>query len=534
MPQIDVAMAASLRSGSLFSRDIATTASNVGQSFSSWDNCMNAPYCKWPVIAAIIVGALIVLSVATCIARAVCCGVSCCCECFRCLQCSDCCSCCCDPPGGRRRKHLDEASDYPPPHQGYRAPVPMMAGGLGAEPPKYAQFEVGPNGHYVEPKRLNDDALPPMPSWDTAAKKHVALEEGAHEMNNLDPKTGQEIPLMSGGVGDRTGSPVNAISPVHSPYEDGPGAAHDGYMGAVVTSPGATVPGTAGPYGYGPGAMGAGTAAVVGAGAGVMAMGGGANGRDPYRQNGPGQRGGYNGAAGGRGYGPSPEPYSPVDGNGRGQGFDDYHDPYAPGPSSDYGPTPVAGGAYGLSRGPPRRQNTGDSAGTFSNPQRQYGAGMSPPMLAPSPQHPYSNEPIAFPDEQAYMPNRGPGRAPMLPHSNSGFDFGEAVSRPQPMPSGEHMLGGPSSPPRRPVPPPQQQNSSYSSSGPPIYGRQKRRGDRDYAGDNGPRGYDSRAGPSSPPSGGGYPPYREYSRPQPGRLNTSEGQRREHQGWEGV
>ena len=46
MPHIDVAMAASLHSGWLASRDIGADVQNVGHSFSSWDNCMAASYCK--------------------------------------------------------------------------------------------------------------------------------------------------------------------------------------------------------------------------------------------------------------------------------------------------------------------------------------------------------------------------------------------------------------------------------------------------------------------------------------------------------
>jgi hypothetical protein len=50
MPHIREAMAGSLRRGVLEilqRRDIASSAADVKNSFSSWDNCMNAAYCKF-------------------------------------------------------------------------------------------------------------------------------------------------------------------------------------------------------------------------------------------------------------------------------------------------------------------------------------------------------------------------------------------------------------------------------------------------------------------------------------------------------
>ncbi|KAJ3477264.1 hypothetical protein NLG97_g8884 [Lecanicillium saksenae] len=50
-----------------YKRDIVTDAqgkvTDVKTAFSSWDNCMKAAYCKWPVIAIIVIGSLIILSV---------------------------------------------------------------------------------------------------------------------------------------------------------------------------------------------------------------------------------------------------------------------------------------------------------------------------------------------------------------------------------------------------------------------------------------------------------------------------------------
>lgn len=84
----------------------------------------------------------------------------------------------------------------------------MMGGGLGGKPayeaPQFAQFDVGKTGHAI-----SEDALPPMPSWETAQKKHVLSEEekNAVELGELDPATGQKLPLMAGAAGAGISSP---------------------------------------------------------------------------------------------------------------------------------------------------------------------------------------------------------------------------------------------------------------------------------------------------------------------------------------
>lgn len=215
MPHITTAMEWSRRRGIgeilvaslLKKRSITGDASNVQNSFSSWSNCMAATYCKWPVIAIIIFVGLTVFSIVWCIIRCACCGMSCCCSCFSFLKCCDCCGGCCDGKRDRPHKHLD---DYPPPNpypnQGYQAPAPMMGGALPArpEPPKYAQFEVGKNGLAVDPpKTISEDALPPMPTWEHASQKHVDDDEKGEmgmELKELDPVTGQNMPMTTGGV----------------------------------------------------------------------------------------------------------------------------------------------------------------------------------------------------------------------------------------------------------------------------------------------------------------------------------------------
>ncbi|GJN68604.1 hypothetical protein PLICBS_002647 [Purpureocillium lilacinum] len=246
MPSVDVAMARSLRGGvldqlkdvvaravvaGLSRRDIISDAqgkvTDVKTAFSSWDNCMKASFCKWPVIAVIVVGGLILLGIAWCIIRCACCGLSCCCSCFQCLKCCGNCCGCCDPPGGRRHKYLDEP--YIPPHhgQGYQQQTPMQAPFPPAtskhpvyEPPQYAEFDVSKKG--------SEDALPHMPSWEGAGSKKVVLEEEEMEMNQLKKSpnsTPAQPPLASPSTGPVSPMGMNG----HSPY-DNPRGGPNGYM----------------------------------------------------------------------------------------------------------------------------------------------------------------------------------------------------------------------------------------------------------------------------------------------------------------
>ncbi|ESZ91624.1 hypothetical protein SBOR_7986 [Sclerotinia borealis F-4128] len=112
-----------------------------------------------------------------------------------------------------------------------------MGGALPArpEPPKYAQFEVGKNGFAVDPsKTLSEDALPPMPTWDNASKVHVNDDEKhgmGMELGELDPVTGQKMPLMTGGVANsHPNSP--AIGQGESPYGRQGQGINNGFMKA--------------------------------------------------------------------------------------------------------------------------------------------------------------------------------------------------------------------------------------------------------------------------------------------------------------
>ncbi|KAK3619459.1 hypothetical protein LTR56_024026 [Elasticomyces elasticus] len=177
-------------------RDIASDAAGVKNTFSSWDQCMTKTYCKWPVIAAIIVGSLIVLSLLLCLFRCLCCGVECCCGCFAC------CNACCPSPRGKKRNDGYYQQPPPPPQQPFQpypqyqsAPPPMYAapgGYRGAQTPSTATFDTP--SHKGAPK-YNEDALPPMSSWDTAASKHV--EDDDVEMAKLNhPHAQQQQSLL--------------------------------------------------------------------------------------------------------------------------------------------------------------------------------------------------------------------------------------------------------------------------------------------------------------------------------------------------
>ncbi|KAN0121689.1 hypothetical protein V8E51_000015 [Hyaloscypha variabilis] len=534
MPHITTAMERSVRRGvgdiivaSLRSRDIISEASTVKNSFSSWSNCMAASYCKWPVIIIIVIGSLIILSIVTCIARCCCCGYSCCCSCFSFLKCCDCCGDSCAGKKDKPMKHLDDPYS-PPARQGYQAPAPMMTGaafGAGAvaahgkpEPPQYAQFEVGKSGLAVDPKAgaLSEDALPPMPSWETATKKHVLTEEekNAVELGELDPVTGQKVPLMSGAAPAGTSMPPSPV-PGHSPY----GAPGQAIGGAYSDIPGEHHDQNQAAFDSNGRAYGGAPSAVDPYAQNGRGYGGVAPPVDPYAQNqrpydgngrrgygvpapGPG-RGGPGRAGPGRGYGSPQNPDFP--GQGRGYG-PPQQDPYG----ADAGFAGGAPGGYG--RPQPNREysnNSNNSQRPFPpQPQRQYSNDSARPL---NPGRGYSDRP--YPGDNYQQGQQGHLASPPL-NNNSGFDFG--TNNQQPYSS-------------RPSPPPQQMSYESSNPGgrqdPPLQG-------------NG-NGY-SRRSPNQPsPQEQSYPGYRPYQAPsQGGRgpMPSAPGSRgaREPQRWDPV
>jgi hypothetical protein len=269
-----------------------------------------------------------------------------------------------------------------------------MAGGIGATgPPQYAQFETGPNGLAVEPKVVNEDALPPMPSWEQAQKKRIAEDGDAVELGELDPGTGQRVPLMTGAAGiSRSNSPGQ--SPVDRPFGDIAGAnPNTGYMG-----PGA-------------GAVGA----------GAMAMG--ARNNDPYGNGRGTPMDARNQNSNGRGgYPPS-----------QGRGYDNqnqYNEEQSSYGGSQDNFRPMPAGTY-QSRGPPQRQYSGSNgpAAASSRPypnERQYSD-------APSTQYSQSQPRPYGSAGGAYNQSQGQQRMVSPPiNDNTGYDFDNSNNRPAP------------------------------------------------------------------------------------------------------
>lgn len=141
----------------------------------------------------------------------------------------------------------------------------MMAGGIkpGAPapaPPQYAQFEVGPTGHAVAPKAISDDALPPMPSWETASKRRISIpeDEKGVELEDLKKGTGQKVPLMSGAGGMGMASPGLSPGGSMTPYSEHPVQPRDymaagGMAGGAMAGSSMNARSPNGPYNRGPG-----------------------------------------------------------------------------------------------------------------------------------------------------------------------------------------------------------------------------------------------------------------------------------------
>ncbi|KAK6351342.1 hypothetical protein TWF718_004506 [Orbilia javanica] len=131
--------------------DLATVPETLG----NWDKCMEKSWCKYPLIAGCVVGALILLSITWC--------------CYR---------CCCR---SRRKKHDRSKStffnDPVPSYMSHPPPRPAPSAGYSSSnvvgpntqtpAPQYAYFASGTTG----PK--DNDALPVMPSWNGAKNEKV-------------------------------------------------------------------------------------------------------------------------------------------------------------------------------------------------------------------------------------------------------------------------------------------------------------------------------------------------------------------------
>lgn len=177
---------------------------------------------RWPVIVGIIVGSLIVLSILYCLAKILCFGAEC---CFCCLSC---CSCC----RGSRSRNKGGYQQQPPP-QPYQQPYQYAS----AQPPmyaapaqQYAHFEA-PSG--AKGYRQNGDALPAMPSWDTAASRRIPnhnLPDDDMELGKMDAANEPMLPK------------VDSPATTHAyPYQSNVGGQY-GDLGAVNTAYGQQSP----------------------------------------------------------------------------------------------------------------------------------------------------------------------------------------------------------------------------------------------------------------------------------------------------
>ncbi|KAI1455666.1 hypothetical protein F4805DRAFT_262226 [Annulohypoxylon moriforme] len=399
--------------------------------FSSWDNCMQASFCKWPVIAVIVIGGLIILSIVWCIARCLCCGLSCCCECCYCLKCCGECCGCCDPPRGKRHKYLDEP--FVPPHHGenqqYRSQAPMSptfkpAPAPVSDVPQYAVFD--------DSSKKDADSLPAMPSWEGAQTQKVLIEDNSVEMEDLKKTETQNMALSANNLSHpTTPSPVSPNN--RNPY--GPPPAQGGPNGYMAPTRAATDPYSANGQGYDQyDYNGYGQAAHDNSNQGYgMAAVGAMRTQTPQQDYNNGYNNGY-GRGVDQGYPQSrtPRPYDEYGRSGTPGAPPSYRT--APSVNNAYNnparmgsPGPAA--AYGYDN-PTRMRSPGPQIG-FEYPQRSQTATPSSYNRHPAPYRQYSNDsnrPLVQPaQEQQYSDRSGP----VSPIQNTGgFDFSSGYSRP--------------------------------------------------------------------------------------------------------
>ena len=175
------------------------------------------------MIAGIIIGSVILISIVACIVNCICCG-------YRC--CTACCGCCC--PSGKRKEKKSKYYDDPPLHQpqpsgpAYQQPTtpapPVYRGAI-----QTATFDSAKSPSTT----VNEDALPEMPTWASAVDKHV--EDTSHkddvEMEPLNPQ---------GQVPDRKHGADTPLHPINTAYADrSPDRAtpKSGYRGFAPTDP---------------------------------------------------------------------------------------------------------------------------------------------------------------------------------------------------------------------------------------------------------------------------------------------------------
>ncbi|EEH05808.1 conserved hypothetical protein [Histoplasma capsulatum G186AR] len=234
-----------------FRRDEILQPRDFRTTFSTWDNCMAKTYCKWPVVIGIAIGSIILIGVIWGIVACACCGYTC------CKGCCACCSCCCPSrdKSHNRTKFADEPSAYNARNRrhstGYqRPPAPPVYDSHHSTPAKFAQFDT------VHPRsKSNDDALPQMPTWDSAKTRRVeeVSPPSDVEMNRLDPATGQNFKPQSFSrpvrYNNNTNSGGNSYydrTPTSSAYSP----TFDGYRGPEATTHQSRSPSPGNPFGH--------------------------------------------------------------------------------------------------------------------------------------------------------------------------------------------------------------------------------------------------------------------------------------------
>lgn len=114
---------------------------------------------------------------------------------------------------------------HPTPYQGYQpAPPPPSY-----EPPQFARFDTSKQG------KVNDDALPAMPSWDTASERKIPQPEQHAdedmEMGRLDPLHAQQAPMLA--AHNAAPSPRAGYAEMDSPPYRQHGAYDGGDLGSA-------------------------------------------------------------------------------------------------------------------------------------------------------------------------------------------------------------------------------------------------------------------------------------------------------------
>lgn len=153
--------------------------------------------------------------------------MQCCCAACSCIN-----ACCPNPRGGKSKRGYRDAGAPPPPpsNLGYHhTPAPYYST---PSAPQFATFDAS--------KKVNADALPPMPSWDTATSKKVLDENHSEEMemDKIDQHDEAKPMLAHSASPNLSNTPYRQNEAVG--YSDNMGQAYgqNGSQGQAVTAAG--------------------------------------------------------------------------------------------------------------------------------------------------------------------------------------------------------------------------------------------------------------------------------------------------------